>query len=172
MELAARLGRKRVPAVLITDLIQTPAPADFVQALRANQVKETWRDGQLGLVKQWLAGTSNKNVIEHFYNDVGAHGFGSWSHFCWLVETNYEHWGSPMKRLEAIPDPPLVRHVFSHPPVEAYVAVHKEFESKHPEWFSWTKLNGETHFPIMENPESVALQLKSLTEAAVKRESL
>ncbi|KAF4945619.1 hypothetical protein FGADI_11800 [Fusarium gaditjirri] len=111
-------------AVLLTDFILTRSPADFVKNLQAIQNKETWHQAQAALVKGWLNNTTNKNVLDHCENDLSTHGYENWSRFCWLVEKNYERWGSHMERLETINDPPLVRHVFSQPPDDAYIAAH------------------------------------------------
>ncbi|KAG5792991.1 hypothetical protein H9Q69_007960 [Fusarium xylarioides] len=162
MDIAARLGKQRVPAVLLTDFILTWPPADFIKNLQMMQKKETWQQGQAPLIKKWLNNTSNKNVLDHCENYLDTDGFENWSYFCWLVEKNHERWSSPMERLEAIKDPPLVRHVFSHPREEAYLAEHEEFARKHPDWFSFARLRGESHFSVIELPEAVSLQLSNL----------
>ncbi|RBA21764.1 hypothetical protein FPRO05_00113 [Fusarium proliferatum] len=162
MEMAARLGKQRVPAVLLTDFILTRPPADFIKNLQMIQNKETWQQGQAPLIKKWLNNTSNKNVLDYCENDLDTDGFENWAYFCWLVEKNYERWGSPMERLGAIEDPPLVRHVFSHPREGPYLAEHEEFARKHADWFSFARFDGESHFSIVELPEAVSLQLSHL----------
>ncbi|KAF5640382.1 1H-3-hydroxy-4-oxoquinaldine 2,4-dioxygenase [Fusarium sp. NRRL 25303] len=162
MEMAARLGKQRVPAMLLTDFILTRPPAEFIKSLQVIQNKETWHQGQVTLIKKWLNNTSNKNVLDHCENDLDTDGFENWAYFCWLVEKNYERWGSPMERLGAIEDPPLVRHVFSHPREGSYLAEHEEFSRKHPDWFSFARINGESHFSVVERPEAVSLQLSDL----------
>ncbi|KAF5243600.1 hypothetical protein FANTH_8180 [Fusarium anthophilum] len=162
MEMAVRLGKQRVPAVLLTDFNLTRPPPEFIKHLQMIQNKETWHQGQAPLIKKWLNNTSNKNVLDHCENDLDTNGFENWSYFCWLVEKNYERWGSPMERLGIVEDPPLVRHVFSHPREEAYLAEHRAFARRHPDWFSFARLNGESHFSIVELPEAVSLQLSDL----------
>ncbi|KAF5602489.1 Dioxygenase [Fusarium pseudocircinatum] len=169
MEMAARLGKTRVPAVLLTDFILTRPLPDFIKHLQMLQNKETWQQGQAPLIKKWLNNTSNKNVLDHCENDLDTNGFENWSYFCWLVEKNYERWGSPKERLEAIKDPPFVRHVFSHPREEAYLADHEEFARKHPDWFSFARLRGESHFSVVELPEAVSLQLSHLVGQMKRR---
>nr|RBQ96350.1 hypothetical protein FVER53263_08379 [Fusarium verticillioides] len=168
MEMAARLGKTRVPAMLLTDFILTRPPAEFIEGLQMMQSKETWQQGQAPLIEKWLNNTSNKNVLDHCQNDLDTDGFENWSYFCWLVEKNYQRWSSPMERLEAIKDPPCVRHVFSHPKEEAYLAEHEEFARKHPDWFSFARLRGESHFSVIELPEAASLQLSHLV-SQIKR---
>ena len=59
---------------------------------------------------------------------------------------------------------PNIRHVFSHPKDESYDKVHEEFAAENP-WFSWTRLNGDTHFPVVELPAEVAAELRDLTNS-------
>ncbi|KAF7534152.1 hypothetical protein G7054_g6450 [Neopestalotiopsis clavispora] len=169
MEMAARLGKDRVQALLIMDQIMSTAPPEFVAALRQVQNKDTWKQAQEGLVRQWLAGTEHPNMKEMVLHHAGGHGFENWSEFCAIVEQNYERWGSPMQRLEAIADPPLVRHVFSHPKAESYAELHQTYQQKHESWFSFCQLGGETHFPIIELPQLVALHLKELVANATTK---
>ncbi|KAF5648027.1 Dioxygenase [Fusarium sp. NRRL 52700] len=170
MEMATRLGKQRVPAVLLTDFILTRPPAEFIKDLQTIQNKETWHQGQAPLIRKWLNGTTNKNVLDHCKNDIDTDGFENWAYFCWLVQKNYERWGSPMERLGAIEDPPLVRHVFSLPREEEYIAQHQEFARKHPDWFSFSRLRGTSYFSIVEVPEAVSLQLSQLVTQVKNKE--
>ncbi|EER28069.1 hypothetical protein D8B26_006727 [Coccidioides posadasii str. Silveira] len=162
MQVAQTLGKERVPAVLLLDLIMTEAPPEFVNTLKAIQNKETWRAALFGLIAAWEANTSNHKWRESRIKNAGGHGFDMWARGCREVERAYATWGSPMKRMEAMPDPPLLRHVFSHPKQPGYVELHEQFQGKHAEWFSFVKLSGETHFPAIELPESVSMTLKDL----------
>ncbi|KAF5973797.1 1H-3-hydroxy-4-oxoquinaldine 2,4-dioxygenase [Fusarium bulbicola] len=68
MEIAVRLGKQTVPAVLLTDFNLTQPPAEFIKHLQIMQNKETWHQGQAPLIKKWLNNTSNKNVLDHCEN--------------------------------------------------------------------------------------------------------
>ncbi|KAF9882855.1 hypothetical protein FE257_004941 [Aspergillus nanangensis] len=162
MQVAQTLGTQRVPAVLLLDLIMTEAPPPFIESLKAIQDESRWRPALASLMQGWGASTSNARFREARWKYSGRFGFDMWSRGCHEVERAYETWGSPMKRMEAIKEPPLIRHLFSHPKYPAYVELHEDFQLKHPHWFSFVRLPGDTHFPGIELPESVALALKEL----------
>lgn len=165
MDIAEELGTGRVPQLMILDLIMTPAPPEFVAGLHAIQRRETWLAGRDGLVQSWLAGSANEAVLHHMMHDCGGHGFDMWSRACRVIENAYDTWGSPMGRMEQLTEPRPIRHVFSHPKSAEYDALHEEFRKRNP-WFSYTRLDGETHFPGIELPEQVAGELFDFLEEA------
>lgn len=165
MEVAARLRKKRVPAIVLTDLIMNEAPADFMHMMKLVQDKATWSQARQQLYEGWSSNTKNENIIHFGLNYGGGHDFPNWAHFCWLVESMYRKWGSPFQRLEAITEPPIVRHVFSHSKTDDYRNLHEEYEKKHPEWFSFVRLDGDTHFPVVELPESTAKQIDAVIKS-------
>ncbi|MEV7957701.1 hypothetical protein ACFVZR_26865 [Streptomyces sp. NPDC058316] len=61
-------------------------------------------------------------------------------------------------RLEKLTEPHPVPHVFSHPKPESYDSLHKQFHAQNP-WFTYTRLNGETHSPGVELPREVAADI-------------
>ncbi|MER7505743.1 alpha/beta hydrolase [Nonomuraea pusilla] len=161
LEIAERLGPERVPRLMILDLIMTPAPPEFTAGLRAIQRHETWLEGRDLLVRSWLAGSSNEAVLHHMTQECGGFGFDMWSRACRVIEGLYDTWGSPMNRMERLSEPRPIRHVFSHPRSAAYDAAQEEFRRRNP-WFSYTRLDGETHFPGVELPDEVAAELFDL----------
>lgn len=163
MGMAEKAGRARVPQVMLLDLIMTTAPPEFVAGLHAIQNKETWVAGRQALVDAWLSGSDNEPVRQHMTYEAGGHGFAMWARACREIENAYNTWGSPMGRLEKLTEPRPVRHVFSHPKDESYDALHEEFRAKNP-WFSYTRLDGETHFPGVELPREVAAEIEDFLE--------
>jgi pimeloyl-ACP methyl ester carboxylesterase len=161
MDIAEQLGPERVPQLMLLDLIMTPAPPEFVAGLHAIQQPETWLAGRDGLVQSWLAGTTNEAVLNHVRYEGGGHGFDMWARAGRVIEKAYGTWGSPMGRMEKLTSPRPIRHVFSHPKAPEYDALHEEFRKRNP-WFSYTRLNGETHFPGIELPQQVAAELFDL----------
>ncbi len=161
LDIADALGAQRVPQVMILDLIMTPPPPEFVAGLHAIQQRETWLAGREGLVQSWLAGSSDEAVRYHMEHECGGFAFDMWSRACRVIENAYDTWGSPMGRMERLVEPRPIRHVFSHPKVPEYDQLHEEFRSRNP-WFSYTRLNGQTHFPGLELPDRVARELHDL----------
>lgn len=160
LDIAEAVGPDRVPWVMLLDFIMTPPPAEFVTVLRAAQQRENWRTSQRGLAQAWLAGSDNQPVRYHLEQEAGGFGFDMWARACRVIENAYNTWGSPMRRMEKLSAPRPIRHVFSHPKIAEYDASHEEFRARNP-WFSYTRLYGETHFPGIELPEHVAVELSN-----------
>ena len=91
-----------------------------------------------------------------------------WALSCRVIANAYRTHGTPMSRMEAIKNPPPIRHIFSHPLNEReYRDLHEEFSGMH-SWFSYTDLKGATHFPSLELPGKVAEQIDDLVQKVVK----
>ncbi len=158
LDMAEELGPERVPRMMIVDLIMTRMPPEFRGALRAMQHPHTWQSARLGLVRSWLAGSTN-DAVSDYVNHEGGFGYDMWARSCRVIENAYERWGSPMARMEQLTHPLPVRHVFSHPKAAAYDALHEEFSARN-DWFSFTRLDGETHFPALELPAELAAEIE------------
>ncbi|KAF9882856.1 hypothetical protein FE257_004942 [Aspergillus nanangensis] len=96
LSLVNGLGKERVPAVVLLDLIMTPPPAEFKNGLQAMQSRQTWKMARQALADSWAAETTNQAVIHHFLYEAGGHGFDMWSRSCRVIERAYGTWGSPM----------------------------------------------------------------------------
>lgn len=166
LELADRLGKQRVPCLLMIDQIMTPPPPAFATGLKAMQSKDTWIQSRKDLFENWLAGSKNKAVHDHFYYNMGGFNFEMWSLSCRVIADAYGKHGSPMDRMSKIQNSPLIRHVFSHPRQNVeYRQLHQDFSAKH-DFFSFRDLEGETHFPDLEIPDKVVAEIKDLIQAS------
>lgn len=162
LEIADKLGKDRVLALLMIDQIMTAPPPEFVAGLKAMQAPDTWRAEREGLFKHWLAGSKNKAVHDHLTYCMGSYGFRMWSLSCRVIENAYEAQHSPMSRMRKMAHPPPIRHVFSHPRDSSdYRRLHQDLSNEH-SWFSYADLKGETHFPSLEIPQKVCEQLEDL----------
>ena len=168
LELADKLGRDRVLALLMIDLIMSAPPPDFVAGLRAMQPASTWRATRKALFDVWLAGSSNQAVHDHLTYCMGSYGHQMWALSCRVIEKAYEDHGSPMNRMRKMAEPPPIRHVFSHPRDSTdYRRLHEDLSTECA-WFSYADLKGETHFPSLEIPEKVCQELEDLIRKGVK----
>ncbi|KAL6250925.1 hypothetical protein RBB50_001133 [Rhinocladiella similis] len=161
MDIAEKLGKQRVPAMLLTDLIMGDPGSDYYEILNGIQNPKTWFEYTKRFFDGWLPKITNPNIIDAFYNHGGGHNYHHWANSAVLAKSQFMKWGSAQKRLELIKEPPLVRHAFSHPDTKENISLQQEMAEKHC-WFTFAQLFGETHFPTMEIPESVALQLNAL----------
>ncbi|MGC5341906.1 alpha/beta fold hydrolase [Streptomyces sp. DT24] len=159
IELTDRLGARRVPRSIVIDWIMTPPPEDFADGLAAIQDPERWTEGRQGLFDTWLNGSSNPVVRHHLDKEMADFDFEMWARSCRVIAAGYERWGTPLLRMNALADKRPVRHLFSQPTDAGYVRAQRDFGAEHP-WFSYRQIGGETHFPTLDSPGSVAEQIR------------
>ena len=170
MELAQMVDRQRMPAILILDLVMTEASPQFMAAMRGLQSPETWRATLLALFKSWgSGGVPTLNVIQQGLFNLGGFNHETWGRSGRTVEEAYNTWGTPLKRMEQLSDPPLIHHVYSQPGTAEYEALHRRFQQQHPAWFSYFHARGKTHVPHIEKPGTVSKQVNALIAKALKR---
>ncbi|KAI9150036.1 2-heptyl-3-hydroxy-4(1H)-quinolone dioxygenase [Paramyrothecium foliicola] len=169
MRVAELAGRARVLAIMILSQPMAEPTPQYYGALAALQGRDTWRAATVSFFNGWLGETQNERIREQCLIAIGGFGHDTWARSGRTVEAAYKKWGSPLKRLELLTDPPLVRHVYMQPNGENYDALHRQFEQKHPGWFSFTRLEGTTHFPHIEQPEAVYTETLDLMDKALKR---
>ncbi|PSR77224.1 Alpha/Beta hydrolase protein [Coniella lustricola] len=157
LELAQAVGRQRCPAVIILDLVMTEASPQFLAGMKALQKPDTWQPTVRALFKSWNNGTASLNMREQMLINAGGFGYETWARAGRTIQEAYNKWGSPMKRMEALQDPPLIHHVYTQPPGSGddYHKVHEQFRQKHPDWFSFDHATGGIHVPHIEQPEKV-----------------
>lgn len=161
-----KLGKERVLFLLMIDQIMTSVPPEFDAGLQAMQAKGTWKAARQGLYDSWTQGSANQAVQDHLVYSFGGFGYQMWALSCRVIAGAYQEHDTPMRLMEKINDPPPIRHIFSHPRSNPeYRKLHQEFSQKH-KWFSYTDLNGETHFPSLEVPGRVAEQIDDLAKEA------
>lgn len=92
---------------------------------------------------------------EQMLLNAGGFNHETWSRAGRTIEAAYATWGSPLKRMEALEDPPLIHHVYTQAAGSGveYKALHKAFKKKHADWFSCTCAQGQTHVPHIEQPQ-------------------
>ncbi|KAJ5682703.1 hypothetical protein N7462_005868 [Penicillium macrosclerotiorum] len=165
-----QLGKDRVLCLLMIDLIMTPPPPEFAAGLQKMQDKQIWKAARQDLYDDWIAGTNNKAVQDHFIYSFGGFGYHMWALSCRVIAGAYQEHGTPMHRMEKIESPPPIRHVFSHPLNNlVYRELHEKFSKKNP-WFSYCDLGGGTHFPSLELPKKVADQIDELVQETSKND--
>jgi pimeloyl-ACP methyl ester carboxylesterase len=170
LEIAQMVGRRRMPAVLVLDLAMEPLSPQFLTALKGLQNPETWRAIVLALFKSWgSGGLPDIKVVEQGLLNLGGFNAETWGRAGRTIEEVYGTWGTPLKRMEALSDPPLIHHVYSQPATAEYDALQRRFQQQHPQWFSYFRASGKTHVPHFENPRNVSKQTFALITKALER---
>ncbi|MDJ1133300.1 alpha/beta fold hydrolase [Streptomyces iconiensis] len=155
LEVTDRLGAARVPRTMVVDWLMPRAEPGFVASLRRSQDPDTWREGRQELFDIWLAMADSPAVARHLDREMASFGFEMWARSCRVIENAYATWGSPLERMAALKEPRPVAHLFSQPAEESYHQAQRAFAAEHP-WFEPHRIAGETHFPTLENPGTVA----------------
>jgi pimeloyl-ACP methyl ester carboxylesterase len=169
MELAEMVGRQRMPGLVILDLAMGEPSPQFLAALKGMQDPEKWRATILALFRSWGSGIPKMSVAAQGLLHMGGFGYETWARSGRTIEEAYRTWGTPLKRLERLSDPPLVHHVYSGANGVEYGALHEGFRREHEGWFSYHRARGKTHAPHIENPRAVSKQTKMLIEQALSR---
>ncbi len=165
LDIADQLGAARVPGVMLVDLIMTSPPQEFIELVHAMQHRETWREARAKIFAQWAGGTTHPALQDMWLsNTFPGHSFETWLSGNKAVEKAYVTWGSPMARMEKIASPRPIRHLFSQEPASGYDELHEQFAAGNP-WFSWRRLHGVTHFPTVELPDTVCVELGRFVES-------
>jgi pimeloyl-ACP methyl ester carboxylesterase len=153
IELHRRLGA-RIPKLVLLDWIVLDPPPEFIAALKALQDRRRWQQTRDQLFAMWLEGPAPAEVVRHVREDMGACKAEMWARAGREILRAYRLRGNPLEELAAFPSPVPTIHIYSQPRDEAYLAAQLEFASTHP-WFQVQRIDASTHFPTLEDPESV-----------------
>jgi pimeloyl-ACP methyl ester carboxylesterase len=153
IELRRRLGNVIPKLVLLDWIIMDPAP-QFIQALKALQNPERWRDSRNELFATWLGSTLSMEVVRHVRKDMGSYKSDMWARGGREILRAYQSAGSPLKALSRFSAPAPTIHIYSQPRIESYLRAQMEFAVENP-WFSVRRVDAFTHFPTLEVPETI-----------------
>lgn len=172
LELSQIVGPRRCLAILVLDLIMTEPSPQFLGGMKALQGEKTWRPTVIALFKGWSNGTQSIEMRDQILLNGGGFNYETWSRAGRTIEAAYTTWGSPMKRMEQLANPPLVHHVYTQPAGNSgaeYEEVHRKFQLEHSDWFSFFCAEGKTHVPHIEQPETVSREARALVAKALAR---
>ena len=160
IELADRLGAKRVPRVVVIDWIMVKPSQEFFESIADVQVESKWKKGINDLFHYWISDTDNPDVIDHVREEMAGYDYEMWARSGREIAGAYATWGCPLDRMKAIKEHRPITHIFSQPPESEYHDAQKAFALANP-WFEPVKLQGKTHFPTLEQPKNVAEAVRS-----------
>jgi pimeloyl-ACP methyl ester carboxylesterase len=160
IELADRLGARRIPRVVLIDWIMVEPPPEFSTSLTDLQDEQKWQKGIRDLFNYWIRDTENSDIIEHVRGEMAGFDYEMWARSGREIENAYTGWVSPLNRMKAMREKRPVTHIFSQPFELDYYEAQKTFAADNP-WFQPLKLTGKTHFPTLEQPKIVAQAVRS-----------
>jgi pimeloyl-ACP methyl ester carboxylesterase len=154
-----RLMGERVPEMVISSwpVISpsgNPLASRFLNAIRALQYYERWREGAERLLTMWLSGAPA--FVETQIREQMLHqGFEMWLRGGREILAMFALEGEPLKVLSNLSPPVPVLHVYSQPRAPEFLAVQESFAREHP-WYSVHCLEGVSQFPTVEVPDEIA----------------
>lgn len=154
VELARRLGRERVPGVVLIDWMVLGPPPGFMDALGALQNPDAWEQVRSALIGMWTDGVDVPDV-HRYVEAMAGYGFSHWSRGGREIGRSFAAEKSPLEALSRLSEPCPTLHVYAMPRDEELLAVQREFARSHP-WFSVHRLEARSHFPMFEVPDEMA----------------
>ena len=154
IELRRRLGADRVPGIVFVDWMALGTPPGFLDALAGLQDEHAWHEVRAALFGMWTEGVAAQ-VVHDYVASMGHYGFEHWSRAGREIATAFSREGSPVEALGRLPEPCQVLHLYAQPADDGYLAAQQRFAAENP-WFSVTRMDACSHFPMLEVPGSVA----------------
>ena len=159
IELRRRLG-ERVPAIVHLDWMVNRPSGPYMELIAALQSEDTWEQARAKLFEIWAA-DDRSPAITGALEVMRRQGAEMWIRSGREIEAEYARDHSPLEAYAAIDTPPQVLHIYGQPPAEEYLASQRRFAQEHA-WFHVHKLDGHTHFSMIECAGEVAAAIESL----------
>jgi len=159
-----RLLGPRVPRLVLLDWLVLEAPPAFRRTLDDLQSEPLWEKARETLFAAWR-GDSAEPAVARFLEAEGArHGFDMWARAARAIVDSYEQAGSPLRALSRLDPQVPTLHLYSQPADRVYAEAQGFFVRRH-DWFEVARLEGRSHFPMLENPEATARAIEEFLTA-------
>lgn len=162
IKLRERLG-ERIPKLVHLEWIILDAPPPFLQALKGMQSPNQWKQTIDQFFSQWLHGVDNPRLIHFVKEEMGSYGFEMWSRAAREIHAAYTQEGNPLKALSRLKPPIPVLHLCVPSADPGYLPAQQSFAAAHP-WFTVRRLEGHSHFPTFEVPDSIASAVEQFVQ--------
>jgi pimeloyl-ACP methyl ester carboxylesterase len=159
IELRRRLG-ERVPAIAHLDWMVNRPSGPYMELIAALQSEDTWQQARDKLFEIWAA-DDRSPAITGALEVMRRQGAEMWIRSGREIEAEYARDHSPLEAYAAIDTPPQVLHIYGQPPAQEYLASQRTFAQKH-DWFAVHKLEGHTHFSMIECPSEITAAIETL----------
>lgn len=158
IELRRRLG-PRISRLVLLDWLILEAPPPFLGALQSLQDPTQWQLTREQLFSMWLDGLDIPELTRYVREDMGSYPFEMWARAGREISSAYAKAGSPLQALATLDPPVPVLHLYAQPDDPGYLAAQESFSAAHP-WFRVRRVQGRSHFPMIEAPDEVATAIE------------
>ncbi|WP_375487105.1 alpha/beta fold hydrolase [uncultured Jatrophihabitans sp.] len=162
VELRRRLGAEAVPAVVLLDWMVLGTPPGFADALAGLQ-SPAWADVRAGLTGMWTDGLDLPELRDYVAS-MCSYGARHWQRAGREIQAGFAAAPVPLEALAELQPCPVL-HLYAQPADDAVLAAQQQFAATHP-WFSVTRLEARSHFPMFEVPDTMAAEIESFVAAA------
>jgi pimeloyl-ACP methyl ester carboxylesterase len=150
--LAQRLG-ERVPAIVACSWMMLAPPPPFAGALASLQDPQSWTTTRDKLVGMWLEG-GPPAVREAIVAMTTRSGAAMWSRGAREIAAAFARHGTACSALSRLTPVRPMLHLYAQPRAPEVLAAHEGIAREHA-WFRFRRLEGSTHFPTLETPDTV-----------------
>jgi pimeloyl-ACP methyl ester carboxylesterase len=166
IEMRRRLG-ERMPKIVasswpVISPSENPLASRFLNAIRAVQYYDRWREGAEQLLTMWLSGAP-ASVETQIRNQMLLQGYETWSRAGREILAMYALEGDPLKALSKFSPPVSVLHVYSQPRAPESLSAQESCAREHP-WSSVHRLEGVSQFPTLEVPDETASVIREFIQ--------
>ncbi|HWB63489.1 MAG TPA: alpha/beta hydrolase [Chitinophagales bacterium] len=150
--------KKAVSKIILIDWMVFDAPPPFLEGLKAMQQPNMVEIIREMIFETWLKGVDDKRIIGFVRGEMASYNREMWMRAAREILNAFAENGTPLKAISGFSEKPEVLHIYGQPPDPDYLEAQINF-SKLNTWFSVYKLNTQSHFPTLENPEEVSQQI-------------
>lgn len=161
--LRRRLGAGRVPGLVLVDWMVLGTPPGFTDALGGLQDPRAWQDVRGALFGLWTDGVESA-AVHRYVGCMGGYGFAHWRRAGREIAASFAAHGTPLDALAGLGAPTRVLHLYAQPQDDGYLAAQQEAASRLG-WFEVVRLDAHSHFPMLEDPASVAARVHEFVES-------
>lgn len=166
IELRKRLGRDKVPALVLIDWMVAGAPPGFLDGLAAMQNEAAFPSVRAKLFEMWSTGVSHAGV-HAFIQEMGKYDFDMWSRAGREISAAFKKHERPLDVLAGLEAPCPTLHLYAQPDDPGFLAAQKSFAESH-SWFEVQKLDARSHFPTIEVPGPVSKSIQDFVTRTVR----
>ncbi len=163
IELARRFP-ERVQRLVHVDWYVIPPPPPYRAVLEQLTTEDGWPATRDKLFEIWRAGVEAPEIDEAIAV-MRRQDADMWMRSGREILAGYERVGSPTRAWEELTPTVPVLHLYGQPRDPAFLAAQEEFAAAH-DWFTVRRLEGASHFAMIETAEDVADEIEAFVQGA------
>jgi pimeloyl-ACP methyl ester carboxylesterase len=153
----------RVPLLVHVDWYVIPPPPPYRAVLEQLTTEDGWPEARDTLFRIWKAGVDAPE-IDAAIDAMRGHDAEMWMRSGREIAAGYETVGTPTDAWAAFDPPVRVLHAYGQPDAPEFLAAQEAYAAAH-SWFTVRKLQGVTHYAMIETPAELAAEIEAFVAA-------